>query len=458
MDERKSQAVPVTRRDFIAGSSLATVMAMLGGVPLRAQESAPSSGSDYSGAKVKVGVIGLGAWGREILSILGRLPQAEVAAICDNYPAFLRRSGRNAPGAAQEADYTALLKNPEIRAVIVATPTQDHREITIAAIKAGKHVYCEAPLANTIEDARAIAQAANAAPALVFQAGLQLRADSQRLFLLPFIRSGAIGRWVLARMQYCKKESWRVAAPTPERELEINWRLDAKKSLGLAGEIGIHPLDQVTWFKDQRPLAVSGEGSIRLWNDGRTVPDTVHVHLEFPDEVRGYFDSTLSSSYGGEAETYHGSDATVLMRESNTRGSSAWMFKEVDSPLLGWEVYASKEQFHEDTGIVLKVGGSMQKSMGGEAANPEPIKPPLYHSLKAFLTNCSAVDVARTDFVEMFGEEDLQAVSDHLAGVKRVPTASAAEGFQATVLAIKANEAVVGGKRIVLQDEWFELE
>lgn len=451
------QAVPVNRRDFIAGSSLAAVMAMMGGVPLVAQESAPASGPDYTGARVKVGLIGLGAWGRDILSMLGRLPQADVAVICDNYPAFLRRSGRNAPGAAQEADYTALLNNPEIDAVIIATPTQDHRDIAIAALQAGKHVYCEAPLANTIEDARAIARAAHAAPSLVFQAGLQMRADSQRLFLLPFIRSGAIGRWIMARMQYCKKESWRVAAPTPEREQEMNWRLDAKESLGLAGEIGIHPLDQVTWFKDQRPVAVSGEGSIRLWDDGRTVPDTVHVHLEFPDMVRGYFDATLASSYGGEAETYHGSDATVLMRESSTRGSSAWMFKEVDSPLLGWEVYASKEQFHEDTGIVLKVGGSIQKNMDAGTANPEPVKPPLYHSLKAFLTNCSAVNVARSDFVEMFGAEDPQAVADHLAEVKRVPAADALEGFRATVLAIKANEAVVGGKRIVLQDEWFEL-
>ena len=65
--------------------------------------------------------------------------------------------------------------------MIIATPTHQHKEIALDALKAGKHVYCEAPLAHTIEDARAIAQAAKAARQQIFQAGLQNRADPERI-------------------------------------------------------------------------------------------------------------------------------------------------------------------------------------------------------------------------------------------------------------------------------------
>ncbi|MCU0770793.1 MAG: Gfo/Idh/MocA family oxidoreductase [Verrucomicrobia bacterium] len=444
---------PVNRRDFITGSSLATVMAMLGGVRLIAQEGQGSSiAPAYTGPKVKVAVIGLGVWGREILSVLGRLPQAEVAALCDSYPAFLKRGARQAPGAVNEADAAKVIADRDISALIVATPTHQHREIALAALRAGKHVYCEAPLAHCLEDARAIAVAARALPGQVFQAGLQYRADPQRHFLLPFIRSGAIGRWIMARTQYFKKESWRRASSTPEREKEINWRLDQALSLGLVGEIGMHHLDQVSWFMDRRPIAVSGQGSIRLWADGRTVADTVQAQLEFPEAVNAYFSASLASSFGGEAETYHGSDATILMRES-----SAWMFKEVDSPLLGWEVYARKEQFQKDTGIVLKLGGSKQASFSEAEVKAEAEKTALYYSIEAFLRNCSSVDMARKDFVEVFGGDDPGLLRNHLSEVKRVPTGGYEEGYRATVLAIKSAEAVAQSKRILLEDEWFEL-
>ena len=108
----------------------------------------------------------------------------------------------------------------------------------LAALKAGKHVYCEAPLAGSIEDAREIALAAKAAKNQVFQTGLQLRSDKQRLFLLPFIRTGALGKTVLARSQWHKKTSWRSASPNPDREKALNWRLSKATSLGLIGEIG----------------------------------------------------------------------------------------------------------------------------------------------------------------------------------------------------------------------------
>src|SRR5580765_4664329 len=178
MNPSASESSEFNRRDFLKGGSFATLMAMLGGVQLLAP--APEARAEEAKEpkfKIKCGVIGLGAWGREILDQLGRLPEAEIIAVCDNYPAFLTRGGKKAPAAAQIADFKELLANKDIQSVIVATPTHQHKDIVVAALKAGKHVYCEAPLANTIDDAKAIVLAAKNAAGQFFQAGLQMRCD-----------------------------------------------------------------------------------------------------------------------------------------------------------------------------------------------------------------------------------------------------------------------------------------
>src|SRR5690242_6479167 len=191
MIEKQTDGNNFNRRDFSRGGSVAAIMAMLGGVELVAEAADPSpSDIKFTGVPVKTAIIGLGGWGRELLTALLTVPEAEIAVLCDNYPAFLKRAGNLAPKAKQVPDHNAVLADPEIKAVFIATATHQHKDIAIAALKAGKHVYCEAPLANTIEDARAIAVAAKAAKAQVFQSGLQLRCEPHRHFLLPFLRAG----------------------------------------------------------------------------------------------------------------------------------------------------------------------------------------------------------------------------------------------------------------------------
>src|SRR5438067_1366161 len=150
MNEIESDVSGFNRRDFLKSGSFATLMTMMGGVELYADAPEPAKPS-ASGPKVKVAVIGLGAWGREIVKALGTLEKAEVVAICDTYAPILRRTAATAPNAAQIPEYKAVLENKDIGAIVVATPTHKHKEIVLAALKAGKHVYCEAPLANSLE-------------------------------------------------------------------------------------------------------------------------------------------------------------------------------------------------------------------------------------------------------------------------------------------------------------------
>jgi len=455
MNENETNALDFNRRDFLRSGSVATLMTMLGGVELLAETSgAPGGESKSPDAKLKVAVIGIGSWGREILNTLAIVPQAEVAAVCDTYPASVRRAASLAPKAAQTEDYKTILENKDIKAVVVATPTHQHKDIVLAALKAGKHVYCEAPLACTIDDARAIAAGAKAAKQQVFQAGLQLRADPQRHFLVPFIRSGAIGSWLSARAQFHKKQSWRTTSPKPEREKELNWRLSKETSIGLVGEMGIHPIDQATWFINAQPTAITGFGTLALWKDGRDVPDTVQAILEFPGGVVMTYNATLANSFDGDYAMFYGTDAAVMLRESK-----AWLFKEVDSPLLGWEVYASKEVFYKETGIVLKANAS--KSVAANAGAQTQESPfsntPLFHSLQVFLRNGIDVTDKVEDATALLGADDADGIAAEVAKVQRRPAAGYLDGFQAAVTAIKANEAILAGQRIVLKPEWYEL-
>ncbi|MGD0813194.1 MAG: Gfo/Idh/MocA family oxidoreductase [Verrucomicrobiota bacterium] len=449
------------RRIFLKNTSLATVMAMMGGVELRASDTPQAAASTDSaltkipvGPTVKFGVIGLGARGREVLKDLALLPNAPITAICDDYPPSLRRAGTNdAPKAERFSDYKELLASKEVQAVVIATPTPDHREMALAALQAGKHVYCEAPLANTIEDTKAIAAAARDSIKLVFQPGLQERSHPQRHFLLPFIRAGAWGETVMARAQSHRNNSWVSASSNPDHEKALNWRLHRKTSTGLMGEIGIHQIDAVSWFLKARPIAITGFGSLLRWKEGRDVADTVQGIFEYPGGVRFMYDATLCNSFDKDYEMYYGTQAAVMVRDAK-----AWLFKEPDAPLMGWEVYARKDDFYTETGIALVANATKQAAIGTAATATATTSTPLQYALEAFTSNVGQRDVAVKDFIDSYGDDDPKALADNLKGIK--PHALAAnwrDGLDATILAIKANEAVVQQQKINLEKELFDL-
>jgi predicted dehydrogenase len=428
----------LNRRDFFKGASLASMMAMLGGVPLTAEEAAKAAGgtvpppkADPSykekpvGPPVSFGVIGLGTQGREIISHLGKLPNAPVMAICDTYKTSVKRAADAAPKARPTDSYKAVLDDPGIQAVVIATPTHLHKEIALAAIQAGKHVYLEAPIAHTIADAREIAKAALAAPAKqIFQVGHQLRENPQHHHVLKFIRTGATGKTAMARGQWNKKTSWRRTSPNPEREKALNWRLFKDSSLGIVGEIGLHSIDTASWYFDALPTSVTGFGGILQWADGREVADTVQLVVEFEGGLRHVYSATLANSFEGEHDVFFGSDSAVLIRDNK-----AWMFKEQDAPLLGWEVYARKDDFLSDSGIALVANATKILAQGKKPA-------------EAASETDSPVRYALEKFVEHVND-----------GTK--PDANAEVGFRGVVMAVKANEAVSKGTKLTFDKSDF---
>lgn len=445
----------IDRRDFLAaGGTASAFMALFRAMEARAQEAPEGLRADAT-PPIKCGVIGCGPRGREVISTLALLPSAPLVAVCEHYPALLSRAQRSAPKAKAYATHAELLADKEVEAVIIATPTHQHRQIVADALKAGKHIYCEAPLAHTVEDTLAIAASAKANPRFNFQSGLQLRSEPQRHFLLPFIRAGGLGSTIKARVQWHKKQSWRQISPNAEREKEINWRLDQKLSPGLMGELGLHQADEVSWFYNMRPRAVTGFGSLTKWkDDGRKVPDSVQAVFEYPGGVHLSQELTIANSFDSEYELFYGTDSAIMLR-----GTKAWMFKETDAPLIGWEVYARKDQFFSETGIAL-VANATKLAAKEDAVVLSPFQnTPLYYALEAFAYNTHQVKSAVEDFVQTFGESDAATVAEHLSKLKesRLPAADVVDGAQATVVALKANESILTGKRIEFQDEWFKI-
>lgn len=419
----------IDRREFLKGAAgtLALLMSARG---LSAAEAtaatAAAEQAPVAGPPVRIGVVGLGQWGRDLVTAIGRVPSAEVAAVCDTYSAFVTRAKRVVPDAAEFEDYRKLLESPEVEAVIVATPSHLHKDIVLDALQAGKHVYCEAPLASSVDDAKTIALAGNSTKQ-VFQVGQQGRSNPMYRHVDSFVKAGCLGRPVQAQAQWHKKQSWRRMAPTPEREKELNWRLSHDTSAGLIGELSIHQIDLANWYMGGLPVSVTGFGQTVLWDDGREVPDTVQCLLEYPSGVRLVLGATIANSFSGDYVLFQGSDSSLVMRSD--RG---WMVKETDAPLLGWEVYAKKEECFGETGICMLADATQILRAGDEPGQVDapPPKDPL--------------DLALEDFTRSIRES--------------APVACGAlHGYQAAVAGIKANRAAVDNTTVACRPQDYEL-
>jgi predicted dehydrogenase len=110
---------------------------------------------------VRVGVIGYGYWGPNIVRNLHGLEKCEVAAVCDKSPAALNRAKRLYPGVNLTTDFKEILTSPDIDAVAVITPVWTHFELAKAALENGKHVFVEKPFTSTSRQAEELIELAD---------------------------------------------------------------------------------------------------------------------------------------------------------------------------------------------------------------------------------------------------------------------------------------------------------
>jgi predicted dehydrogenase len=274
----------ITRRRFltntaVAGAAAASVGAFLS--PALAADAAPAT---TQSKKLTLAVVGIGGQGNWHLDVLKKdVPQANIVALCDVDANALAAAAKKVPSAEKFADFREVLKLENLDAVLIATPDHNHAVVTAAALRAGKHVYCEKPLTHTVREARAIADLAKETK-LVTQMGIQIHAGDNYRRVVDLIKSGAIGPvsevhiWNNRTNRPAKPEEAPVPpalnydlwlGPVTERPYRpdyhpYNWRRWWAFGSGMLGDIGCHLMDVAFWALDlQSPTRIESEGSPR---------------------------------------------------------------------------------------------------------------------------------------------------------------------------------------------------
>jgi predicted dehydrogenase len=235
---------------------------------------------------IRVAFVGVGNRGSYLLRHTLALPGIQVVALCDIEPDTLAKAVNQAGQAGHRprsyADFRKLLDDSaDIDAILIATPVDTHKMISIAALELGKHVYLEKPLAHTPEDARLIQLATQSAKGIL-QVGFQLRHDPNRAAAIRAIHSGVLGK-----VLYC--QGYRHTGDLPRNTL---WYFDRTRSGDNIVEQACHILDLFCWAIGAPPLRAFGSGGVSLYKDvppGRTTMDNYSVIYDFPGDVRVNF-------------------------------------------------------------------------------------------------------------------------------------------------------------------------
>lgn len=235
---------------------------------------------------VRVAFVGTGNRGTHLLRNMLQVPGVQVVATCD----IVQERAENAAKLVAEAGGTArvwtdfrrmLDEQKEIDAVVLATPDYTHKDLDIAILEVGKHLYAEKPLALTVEDCRMVVQAARQAKG-IFQVGFQLRHDPRRNAAMKFIHSGGAGKVLMCH-------GIRHGGDLPRN---IPWYFDKTKSGDIVIDQGIHILDLFTWAIGSHPIRAMASGGTNLFINeppGRTVMDNYSLIFEYPGGQRVNF-------------------------------------------------------------------------------------------------------------------------------------------------------------------------
>lgn len=324
-----------TRRNFIGNVATGLAGSLATGHALGANN------------RIRFGVIGMGERGVQLAREAIACPNTEFAAAADVYSRRLdeARSLAAKPDAAEfrgYTDYRELLEDKSLDAVLIATPQHLHAAHFIAAMESGKHVYQEKTMAFTVEHAKLMRAARERSPRSVVQVGHQACSSGQIADALGYLASGSVGHVtaIHARMYRntpAGKPQWtrpvypdmtpaNVAwdsfiASAPARDFDpdrlVNWRLFWDYSGGNVHENMSQQLAfWLTAFRSHGaglsiPSAATMTGGIYLWKDGREVPDTMSVALEFPEELLFTWDSGFGNNYLGVTEDVLGTHGTI---------------------------------------------------------------------------------------------------------------------------------------------------
>ncbi len=315
-----------TRRDFLQKAALGAAVLL----------AYPPSRVLGANDRLRVGMIGVGNRGQDLLKEIMAVPNTQVVAIADVYSRRHDEAKKMAPGISTFNDHRRLLDMKDLDAVIVASPLHTHARHFIDTLAAGKDLYSEKTMTWSIPEADQCMAAAKESERVI-QIGLQWESSGTLAEAKKWVKDGIVGKvtqvnsWMSRNTPHGKGQ-WVRGVPSdctaqnvnwsaflngrPERPFDpfrlINWRLFWEFSGGNVTENAVH---QFAWIMSALdlplPSAAYMSGGIFSERDGREVPDTIAITLDFPNDMVVTWQSTFSNSHYGLGEHILGSDGTI---------------------------------------------------------------------------------------------------------------------------------------------------
>ncbi len=332
-----------TRRSFLktTGSAAFSLGLAASATTVKRVTAAAKSRQYGANDRLNIGIIGLGT-----ITTAGHLPalmaireeqNCDITAICDINPQrlneFADRITSQGGQARKIRDYREMLADDDVDYVVIGVPEHSHAYMILDALHAGKHVYSEKPLTHHIHESLAVLKKVQET-GLKLQVGVQGMSDDSYSSAYEAIREGKIGPVVAAQIDYTRNYNnynpptnrpWRVGVdentpmpegldwdawlgPAPKRPWSapryFEWRCYKDYSGGIATDLFIHRLTRILKACGlQFPVRVAGMGGIYTWPDGREMPDSMEMLLEYP-KIEGITEGMTVHLLGTQANKY----------------------------------------------------------------------------------------------------------------------------------------------------------
>jgi len=303
---------------------------------------------DPTAKPLKVALIGAGGMGTYDTSVALEHDNVSLVAVCDLYQGRLRDAReRWGEELFLTEDYQEVLRREDVDVVIIGTSDHWHKPISVAALEAGKHVYCEKPMVHSVEEGHEVIDAWKKS-GKVFMVGSQGMSSAGNAKARELLAAGAIGKlnyaegfWArhspLGAWQYPippdaseATVAWdRYLANTAKRPFDANrffrWRNYTDYGTGMSGDLFVHLFSSLHFITGSLgPEEIGAMGGLRYWQDGREVPDVLVGMFQYPEtQAHPGFNLSLRCNF------VDGTSGTTYLRLVGSEGAMDVKWEEV---------------------------------------------------------------------------------------------------------------------------------
>jgi len=473
-DEKDREAAPETpagrkldRRDVLLALSTVPALGLFGyawrrqrGYEEMQRESAsPAKAGAPDLSEINVALLGAGAQGQVLLDSMLRIPGLRFRAVCDIWKEYNQKRAVNTLRKYKfdvhgYEDYREMLdKEKDLDAVVVATPDFWHAPHAVDCLKAGKHVYCEKEMSNTLEGARSMVIAARESGKLL-QIGHQRRSHPRYLHCYKKLLGEArlLGRIVTVNGQWNRAvgpdigfpERYAIPADRLKRygfktmEQFRNWRWYKGLGGGPIVDLGSHQIDIYNWFLGAAPAHVMASGGLD-YHDPKTHEwyDTVMAVYEYETpagSARAYYQTQTTNGSQGYFESFMGDQGTLVISESEAN-YPGFLYRDPNAP--AWDEWVRKGYVSAPKVLEAKPEGEESTLDVRESVSPDLHRVPV---------------VLR----DPYHQPHLENFFDSIRG-KATLNCPAEVGYETAVTVLKVNEAVEAKQRLSFRPEEFKV-